>query len=192
MEEAVSSEDIDPRITGVESQTSPVEELEGFTVDPNDPTMKLQVGKDFLEKSKEAMKRFLRHNLDIFAWKHEDMVGIDPKVSYHHLNVDPKFLSHRHKKRSLNLEKYEALKEEEETGSKWTAECEAAFQALKKHLGHALLLLKLYPLKSVSSGPDSRRGTSAACLLRKQGPLGSRDMIPRYGKAWHYHSSSPP
>lgn len=33
---------------------------------------------------------FLCDNLDIFVWKHEDMVGIDPKVSYHHLKIDSK------------------------------------------------------------------------------------------------------
>ncbi|KAL2542410.1 Ribonuclease H [Abeliophyllum distichum] len=80
MEETVSSEDIDPRITETDSQTSSIEELENFPVDPNDPNRKLQVRKDLLKEQKEALKRFLRENLDVFAWKHEDMVGIDPKA----------------------------------------------------------------------------------------------------------------
>ncbi|KAL2485114.1 RT RNaseH 2 domain-containing protein [Abeliophyllum distichum] len=112
MEEASPLEDIDPRIMGTYSQTSSVEELESFPADPDDPTKKLQVGKDLLKEPKEALKRFLRDNLDVFAWKHEDMVGIHPKINCHCLNIDPKFPSHRQKRRPLNPEKYEALKEE--------------------------------------------------------------------------------
>ena len=31
----------------------------------------------------------MKKNLDIFAWTHEDMLGIDSKVIEHWLNVDP-------------------------------------------------------------------------------------------------------
>ena len=34
--------------------------------------------------------QFLKENLDIFAWSHEDMLGISTKVIQHRLNVDPK------------------------------------------------------------------------------------------------------
>ncbi|KAL2541888.1 Uncharacterized protein Adt_02866 [Abeliophyllum distichum] len=95
MEEAMLSEDLDPRVTGTDSQTFSVEELEIFILDPKDPTRRLQVGKDLRSKSKEALKMFLSHNLDVFAWKHKDIIEIDPKESYHQLKVDPKFPSHR-------------------------------------------------------------------------------------------------
>ncbi|KAL2505376.1 Uncharacterized protein Adt_20997 [Abeliophyllum distichum] len=111
MEEASFVEDIDPRITGADSQTS-IEELESFLADPDDPAKKLQVGKDLLRGPKEALKRCLRENLDVIAWRHEDMAGIHPKISCHHLNIDLQFPSHRQKRRPLNLEKYEVLKEE--------------------------------------------------------------------------------
>ncbi|KAL2480197.1 RT RNaseH 2 domain-containing protein [Abeliophyllum distichum] len=78
MEEASSFEDIDLRITGTDFQTSSVEELESFSADPDDPIKRLHVGKD-LKEPKEALKRFLQDNLDVFAWKHEDMVGIHLK-----------------------------------------------------------------------------------------------------------------
>ncbi|KAL2498376.1 Ribonuclease H [Abeliophyllum distichum] len=79
MEEAASPEDIDPRVTGVDCQTSSVKELKSFAVDPNDPR-RLQVGKDLLEESNETLKRFIRQNLDVFSWRHEDIVRIDPKA----------------------------------------------------------------------------------------------------------------
>lgn len=39
-------------------------------------------------------------------------MGIDPKVSCHHLKIDPKVVPHRQKRRALNPERYETLKEE--------------------------------------------------------------------------------
>ena len=35
------------------------------------------------------MISFLRANQDVFAWKHEDMPGIDKKIIQHRLNVNP-------------------------------------------------------------------------------------------------------
>ena len=37
---------------------------------------------------KEEIMEFLKKNLDIFAWTHEDMPGIDNKVIEHRLNVN--------------------------------------------------------------------------------------------------------
>lgn len=39
---------------------------------------------------KEQMLHFLKSNIDVFAWKHEDIPDIDPKIIAHKLNVDPK------------------------------------------------------------------------------------------------------
>ena len=36
------------------------------------------------------MVSFLRKNQDVFAWKHEDMLGIDRKIILHRLNVNLK------------------------------------------------------------------------------------------------------
>ncbi|KAL2480779.1 Uncharacterized protein Adt_33745 [Abeliophyllum distichum] len=79
IEEAMPSKDIDPRVTGADSQTSSVEELESFRPDLEDLIRRLQIGKNLRSESKEALKRFLSNNLDVFAWKREDMVRIDLK-----------------------------------------------------------------------------------------------------------------
>ncbi|XP_022856148.1 uncharacterized protein LOC111377303 [Olea europaea var. sylvestris] len=86
-------DEIDPLIIEHEPQASPV-------------------SKGLSNTSKEKLKDFLSRNLDIFAWRHEGLVGIDPKVSCHHLKIDPKIASHRQKGRALNPERYETLKEE--------------------------------------------------------------------------------
>ncbi|XP_022894074.1 uncharacterized protein LOC111408560 [Olea europaea var. sylvestris] len=110
--EVLVIDEIDPRIMEHEPQASPVKELESFSVDPRDPSKVLKVGKCLANILKEKIKDFLSKNLDVFAWKYEDMVGIDPKVSCHHLKIDPKVAPHRQKRRALNPERYEALKEE--------------------------------------------------------------------------------
>lgn len=36
----------------------------------------------------EELETFLKANLDMFAWDHKDMVGIDSKIIHHRLNID--------------------------------------------------------------------------------------------------------
>lgn len=46
---------------------------------------------------------------DIFAWTHEDMLGIDPAIIQRHLSVDPRARGVRQKRRSFSLEKNAAI-----------------------------------------------------------------------------------
>ena len=55
---------------------------------------------------------FLRKNIDVFAWSHEDMPGIDPNIITHRLNVHPSFKPVRQKKRVFAPERDNAIKEE--------------------------------------------------------------------------------
>ena len=47
---------------------------------PADLTKELKIGTALLASEKEKMISFLRANQDVFAWKHEDMPGIDRKI----------------------------------------------------------------------------------------------------------------
>ena len=38
---------------------------------------------------KGRIVEFLKQNLDVFAWTHKDMLGIDNEVIEHKLNIDP-------------------------------------------------------------------------------------------------------
>ncbi|XP_022886722.1 uncharacterized protein LOC111402573 [Olea europaea var. sylvestris] len=82
-------DELDPRIIDYEPNATPMEELETFPVNPEDPNQVLRIGKSLSPEAKIEMIRFLKENLDVFAWKHEDM-----------------------KRRALNPERYEALKDE--------------------------------------------------------------------------------
>ncbi|XP_030936074.1 uncharacterized protein LOC115961194 [Quercus lobata] len=54
-----------------------------------DLTKVLKIGTALPTLEKEKMISFLRVNQDVFAWKHEDMPGIDRKIIQHRLNVNP-------------------------------------------------------------------------------------------------------
>lgn len=75
-----------------EPEMALMEELKKLPCKSWKPYQSLKNGKEF--------KSFLQKNLDIFAWKHEDMVEIDSKDSYHHLNIDLSNAPYRQKKRA--------------------------------------------------------------------------------------------
>ena len=72
----------------------------------------LKIRKNLSEELREAISTFLKSNLDVFAWKHSDMEGIDPKVMGHHLNPDYDKKPIRQKRQAMDTERYEALKDE--------------------------------------------------------------------------------
>ena len=48
------------------------------------------IGASLNQADRQQLISFLHNNLDVFAWTPYEMSGIDPSVSQHHLNVDPK------------------------------------------------------------------------------------------------------
>ena len=67
----------------------PTEALEDISLDENNPERYIRVGADLKENIKKDLVRFLKKYIDVFAWTHEDMSGIDPSVITHRLNVSP-------------------------------------------------------------------------------------------------------
>ena len=55
---------------------------------------------------------FLKKNMEVFAWKQEDMGRIDPTVITHRLNVSLSFKSVKKKRRSFALERQKVINEE--------------------------------------------------------------------------------
>ena len=56
----------------------------------------------------------MRKNQEVFAWSHKYMVGIDPAVIFHVLNIDKKIPPVQQKRRLLDIDRSKALKEEVE------------------------------------------------------------------------------
>ena len=67
----------------------PDQELEEVNLVEGDATKVTKVGVGLDSSLKDKIVEFLQQNLDIFAWTHKDMPGIDNKVIEHKLNVDP-------------------------------------------------------------------------------------------------------
>ena len=65
-----------------------VEKLETIELVEGDPMKTTQVGTNLSPQTKKEIISFLKDNLDVFAWSHEDMPGIPENIIQHHLNVD--------------------------------------------------------------------------------------------------------
>ena len=92
--------------------SEPIEALEDISLDKDDPEKGTKIGADLEEKIKKDLIRFLRENIDVFAWSHEDMPDIDLSVITHRLNIYPSSKPVRQKNRVFASERDNAIKEE--------------------------------------------------------------------------------
>ena len=65
------------------------EVLEDIPLEEDNPEKFTRIGTSMKETTKQDLVQFLRKSIDVFAWSHEDMPGIDPSVITHRLNVHP-------------------------------------------------------------------------------------------------------
>ncbi|KAL2226893.1 UNVERIFIED_CONTAM: Retrovirus-related Pol polyprotein from transposon [Sesamum indicum] len=103
-------EDAEPRPYEAE-HLKPSEEYKVVQLTPDEPDKTTRIGASMKEKEM-AMIRFLRENMDVFAWGPSDFTGIDPKVIVHRLNVDPAMRPVQQKKRSFGSDKNEIIRKE--------------------------------------------------------------------------------
>ena len=73
---------------------------------------RVKIGTSLSPEVRKAIIACLRKNRDAFAWSHSDMKGVDPDVMCHRLNIDPRIPARRQKRRPLNPERAQALKDE--------------------------------------------------------------------------------
>ena len=66
-----------------------VETLEMVELVEGESTKATIIGTNLNNQMKKELIQFLKENLDIFAWSHEDMLGIAAEVIQHRLNVNP-------------------------------------------------------------------------------------------------------
>ena len=72
-----------------EKEEEKVEALETVELIDGETTKTTRIGMTLSLEMKSRLVQFLKDNLDVFAWNHEDMLGISTKVIQHRLNVDP-------------------------------------------------------------------------------------------------------
>ena len=95
----------------VSTRPSPSKELEPVQLG-DQPEHLVYIGSKLTEDIKSPLIHFLKQNMEVFAWKQEDMGGIDPVVITHRLNVSPSFRSVKQKRRSFAPERQKAINEE--------------------------------------------------------------------------------
>ena len=67
----------------------PTEVLEDIPLEEGNPEKFTRIGTSMKEKTKQDLLQLLIEKIDVFAWRYEDMSGIDPSVITHRLNVYP-------------------------------------------------------------------------------------------------------
>ena len=107
MDEQVQTMNIEEMRVVVE----PTEALEDIPSNENNLEKYTRVRADMKKKTKQNLVQFLKKSIDVFAWSHEDMLGIDPSVITHHLNIYPSTKIVRQKKRVFAPERENAIKE---------------------------------------------------------------------------------
>ena len=92
--------------------TEPVEKLEEIVLNDSKPDQMTKIGTLTSPTICQALMTFLRDNRDVFSWSHEDMLGINPSVIVHRLNVSPSFSPICQKKRVFAPERDQVIAEE--------------------------------------------------------------------------------
>ncbi|XP_058076372.1 uncharacterized protein LOC131224953 [Magnolia sinica] len=106
VKQALTVNVLDPRAPVKDSSTG---DLVTVPLEEADPSKIVPLGSSLNFEQRSQMLAFLQQHKDVFAWSHEDMLGISPDVIVHRLNVD---LDHRlvkQKRRALDSERYSAI-----------------------------------------------------------------------------------
>ena len=95
----------------VSTRLAPSEELEPVQL-RDQPKHLVYIGSKLTEDIKGPLIHFLKQNMEVFAWKQEDMGGVNPAVITHMLNVSLSFKPIKKKRRSFAPERQEEINEE--------------------------------------------------------------------------------
>ena len=95
----------------VNTRPEPSEELEPMQLDDN-PEHLVYIGSRLAEDLRHLLIHFLKQNKDVFAWKQEDMGGIEPAIITHRLNVSLSYKPVKKKRRSFAPERQKTINEE--------------------------------------------------------------------------------
>jgi hypothetical protein len=86
--------------------------LEEIILDPEHPDRLVYMGSSLDPDMKKKLTSFLQEHADCFAWTHEDMVGINPNIISHKLNVDPSHKPIKQKRRKFAPERNKVINDE--------------------------------------------------------------------------------
>jgi hypothetical protein len=85
-----------------EAKGEPAEPLEEVAIEER---RAMQIGTCLTHEVREGVMNFLRSNMEVFAWSHEDMPGISLEEIVNVLNVDPVMKPMKQKRRKFTLKR---------------------------------------------------------------------------------------
>ena len=68
-----------------------------------------QIGSQLPQQEREELIKFLKHNIDVFAWNTYEAPRVDPEFICHHLNVNPLITPKKHLPRRPSKEHVEVV-----------------------------------------------------------------------------------
>ena len=74
--------------------------------------MFFQIGSQLLHQEREELIKFLKQNIDVFAWNAYEAPRVDPEFICHHLKVNPLITPRKQPPRCPSKEHAEAMREE--------------------------------------------------------------------------------
>ena len=95
-----------------EKSLKKIEALETVELVEGEPTKVKNVGANLSSDMKKGIVEFLKRNLDVFAWSHEDMPSISENVIQHQLNVDSRKKPVQQRRKVFTLERNKAIIDE--------------------------------------------------------------------------------
>ena len=92
-----------------EKDENRIEALETVELVEGEANKMAKIGTTLSPEMRTRLIRFLKENLDVFAWSHEDMPGISSEVIQHKLNVDPERKPVQQRRRTFAPERDQAV-----------------------------------------------------------------------------------
>ena len=108
MDEQMTTMNIEERQVNVEL----MEGLETISLDNEHAERITHISTQASPSMRKGLTLFLRDNLDVFAWTHENMLEIDLNTIVHQLSISPSFPPIRQRKRVFAQERDKAIAEE--------------------------------------------------------------------------------
>ena len=90
----------------------PTKVFEDVPLDKSNLERFTKIGTGMGEKMKQELVEFVKKSIDVFAWSHEDMPGIDPNVITHCLNVSSSYKPVHQRNRVFAPKRDKAKKQE--------------------------------------------------------------------------------
>ena len=78
----------------------------------DDPEKFFQIGSQLPHQEREELIKFLKQNIDVFAWNAYEALKVDPEFICHHLNVNPLIAPKKQPPQRPSKEHVEAVWEE--------------------------------------------------------------------------------